>query len=154
MKPMILGVDPGPEQSAGVVWDGCFVVAHVQKPNNEFREHLLNLESLWPKKFVVAIEDVAFYGKVLNRSTFDTLKFIGRIQEIFPDNHHLVYFPDIAYHFCNSRRGVNTPQINSVLRSRYGEKGTKKNPGILYGIKEHEWSALAVAIYYSDTVIK
>ncbi|MFA5379305.1 MAG: hypothetical protein WC455_26350 [Dehalococcoidia bacterium] len=154
---LILGIDPGPEQSAGVVWDGAFVACHIQKPNAEFREHLINLESLWPegyqRPFIVAIEDVAYYGKVLNRSTFDTLKMIGRIQEIFDKNHACVFFPDIAYHFCNSRRGVNTAQINKVLVDRFGGKGTKKNPGPLYGIREHEWSALAVAVYYAEAVL-
>jgi hypothetical protein len=147
---VIMGIDPGTEQSAMVVWNNEIVINHIQCSNIDFLQAMRN--GTGKSVNHVVIEDVAFYGKVLNKSTFDTLKLIGRIQEIFPDKHSLVYFPDIAYHFCNSRRGVNTAQINKVLISRFGEKGTKKNPGILYGIKEHEWSALAVAVYYADKI--
>lgn len=144
----ILGIDPGTEQSAYVIWDTETerIVDHGQLKNRDFRVEMYGIND----QFKCVIEDVSFYGKVLNISTFETLKFIGRLQEIFWDRHTFVYFPDIAYHFCNSRRGVKTSNINAVLTARFGGKGTKKNPGKLYGIKEHEWSALAVAVYYAD----
>ena len=50
-------------------------------------------------------------------------------------------------YFCGSRRRVKTSNINAVLLSRY-KKGTKKQPGPLYGVKGHEMSALAAAIYW------
>lgn len=143
----ILGIDPGPEKSAFVVWnrkEGS-IIDHLQADNVAFRERLLEVEC-----DICVVEDVVFYGKVLNNSTFETLRFIGRIQEIFNDKCDTTSFPTYAYYFCNRRQGVSTAQVNAVLRARFGEKGTKKNPGKLYGIKEHEWSALAVAVYYSD----
>ena len=147
----IFGIDPGPEISAGVLWDTELnrVMGATQTENDLFR---MAAKIEWKEgNFNVAvIEDVAFYGKVLNRSTFETLKFIGRLQEIFAPYCQFVYFPDYALHFCNSRRGVKTSQINAVLTDRFGGKGTQKNPGPLYGIKEHMWSALAVAVYWAD----
>ncbi len=149
----ILGIDPGPEQSASVLWDTeeKRILGHSQAENGLFK---VGIKIAWHEgEFeICAIEDVSYYGKVLNRSTFDTLKMIGRLLEICDPYTALVEFPSIAYHFCNSRRGVKTSQINKVLEDKYGGKGTKKNPGPLYGIKEHEWSALSVALYYAETL--
>jgi hypothetical protein len=144
---VILGCDPGSDQSACVLWDTKQnrILKHWQEPNGVVLTILRGM--VCPD--VCVIEDVAFYGKVLNKSTFETLKFIGRIQEIFPHNHALVIYPEIAVHFCNSRR-VKTSQINAVLMDRFGGKGTKKQPGVLFGIKEHEWSALSCCIHYAD----
>lgn len=36
--------------------------------------------------------------------------------------------------------------IRMALIDRYGEPGTKKAPGPLFGISGHLWSALAVAV--------
>ena len=41
--------------------------------------------------------------------------------------------------------------FRAVLLSRY-KKGTKKQPGPLYGVKGHEMSALAAAIYWWEGV--
>ena len=84
---------------------------------------------------------------MLNVSTYDTLMLIGQLREIFHGYYKIVYFPDIAYHFCGSRRGVKTSNINAALLSRY-KKSTKKQPGPLYRIKGHEMSALAATIYW------
>ena len=148
----ILAIDPGPEQSAAVVWsiEDSKIIAHWQCLNRLFRAALHS----WKSDIdMCVIEDMEFYGKVMNSSSFDTLKFIGMVQEIFYTKHHLVIFPEIALHFCNSRNRVKTSNINAVLVHRFGGKGTKKNPGLFYGIKEHEWSAVAVAVYYYDVHI-
>jgi len=150
-KSKILGIDPGPSQSAYVVWDTKTqqIVDHEQSDNITFRKNIIWLrDDIEPD--ICVIEGMAFYGKVMNGESFDTLMFIGRLREIFADNHELVYFPDIAYHFCNSRRGIKSSHINAVLANRFGGKGTKKNKGKLFGIKEHVWSALACCILWED----
>ena len=148
----IIGIDPGPTQSAAVVMCTALampIVDMVQEPNEKFlaimREYR---EKLAPD--IVAIEDVTYYGLSVGRDVFDTLKIIGRLQEMFDGKHRLVSYPDIAVHFCGQRGGVKTSNINQVLISRRGPKGTKKAPGILYGIREHVWSALAVAQYWIE----
>jgi hypothetical protein len=44
--------------------------------------------------------------------------------------------------------------IRQAILDRFGGKekaiGKKANPGPLYGVKSHLWSALAVALYISD----
>ena len=148
---IILGVDPGSEKSAVVFWNtkAQKVEASWTAENGKLRKQLIEARDVGNAEICI-IEGVAFYGKILNSATFQTLMFIGRLQEIFHESHEIVYFPDIAYHFCNARRGVKTSNINAVLRDRFKGKGTQKNPGILWGIKGHEWSALAVAIFWMD----
>jgi hypothetical protein len=41
--------------------------------------------------------------------------------------------------------------IRQALIDRFGEPGTKKVPGLLYGIKKDEWSALALGVFWHDT---
>lgn len=148
----IVGIDPGPTQSAAVVMCTALarpIVDMVQEPNDKFlaimREYR---EKLTPD--VVAIEDVTYYGKTVGKDVFDMLKIIGRLQEVFNGTSRLVPFPDIAVHFCGQRNGIKTSNINQVLIARLGGKGTKKAPGILYGIREHQWSALAVAQFWIE----
>ena len=148
---IIVGIDPGPEISAVVFWttETRKVEASWTAENSMFRLDMIKARDRGNVDMCV-IEGVAFYGKILNSATFETLMFIGKLQEIFHENHKLVYFPDIAYHFCNARRGVKTSNINAVLRDRF-LKGTKKEPGAIWGVTGHEWSALSVAIFYADT---
>ncbi|WP_230687708.1 hypothetical protein, partial [Streptococcus pneumoniae] len=47
---------------------------------------------------------------------------------------------------CGTMRAKDA-NIAQALRDKHGEVGTKKNPGKLYGIKSHLWSALAIADY-------
>jgi hypothetical protein len=143
---MILGIDPGPRQSAYAFW--------VTDERRVYPvETLANEDFLFKMRFykpdIVVIEDVAFYGKVLNKETFETLKMIGRLQEIFPE-HILVTFPTKALHFCGRRNGVSSGMIAQVIQGNYGGKGTVKQPGPFYGVKGHEWDAVACAIFYLE----
>ena len=150
---IILGIDPGPTSSAAVFWDTKpeEVKASWTEENDEFRKKLIAVSDTDPPGICV-IEGITFYGKVLNSSTYETLMFIGQLREIFYGYYKIVYFPDIAYHFCGSRRGVKSSNINAVLLSRY-KKGIKKQPGPLYGVKGHEMSALAAAIYWWENLL-
>jgi hypothetical protein len=42
------------------------------------------------------------------------------------------------------------PNVRQALLDKIGPVGTKKNPGPLYGVSGHGWSALAVAVYASE----
>ena len=69
-----------------------------------------------------------------------------------------VYRKDVKMHLCGSMRAKDT-NIRQAIIDRYpasgGGKcpqiGTKKEPGPLYGVSKDIWSALAVAITYSET---
>jgi hypothetical protein len=148
---VILAIDPGPMQSAYVQCDRGVPVSASIVPNDELLGWLRHRS-----EFVdLAIEGIACYGMPVGKETFDTCIWIGRFIEANGGVHNLVYRGDVKMHLCRSMRAKD-PMIRQALIDRFGpgkEKaiGTKKNPGPLYGIKSHCWSALAVAVTYCDT---
>ena len=106
---IILGIDPGPTLSAAVLWNTKSeeVKASWTEKNDEFRKKLIAVRDTDPPGICI-IEGIIFYGRVINVSAFHTLMLIGRLQEIFYGYYKIVYFPDIAYYFCGSSRGLFT----------------------------------------------
>jgi len=143
----ILAIDPGNVQSAYVVWDTATeTIEHkgIEENLDMYRYILLG------KKFdadVLVCEMIACYGMAVGKTVFDTCVWIGRFTE--PED-ILVYRKDIKMHFCHSMRAKDS-NIKQALVDRFGEPGTKKNPGKLYGVKKDIWAALAVAVYFADT---
>ena len=146
----VIGVDPGPQQSAYVRFDGSRVLDCGIHTNHAIRAMLRDERD---PDVSLAVEMVACYGLAVGKSVFDTCLWIGRYVELWNQFHQpadLVYRPDIKLHLCNSRRAKD-PNIRRVLLDRFGEVGTKKHPGPLFGVKSHIWSALAVGVYWWDT---
>ena len=56
---------------------------------------------------------------------------------------------DVKRHLCGNTT-TNDKYVRQALIDRFGEPGTKKNPGRLYGVSGHIWAALAVAITAAD----
>ena len=81
-------------------------------------------------------------------STFDTVFWSGRFYERLRVRNVVerIGRKAIKIHLCNSVRAKDA-NVAQALRDKYGEKGTLKNPGPLFGIATHTWAALAVADY-------
>lgn len=146
----IFGIDPGPTESAWVWWstsDG--VIIDKDQVDNEM---LFSKVRGLPNDGDVVIEMIQSFGMPAGASLFQTCVTVGRIEEACFAHVpcHLVYRRDIKLHFCNSVRAKDA-NIRQALIDRFGEPGTRHNPGTLYGVKKDEWSALAVAIYWNDT---
>ena len=146
----ILGIDPGNVQSAFVVFEDGKVLSKNILPNEE----LIKLE--FSDIDMVAIEMIASYGMSVGQSVFDTCLFVGRLYQRFLGlfKVKLVYRKDIKLHLCNTLRAKDS-NIIAAISNRYGgdirtAKGNKAHPGPLYGIKEDEWSALALCIFCQD----
>jgi hypothetical protein len=153
MQP-IIAIDPGPEQSAYVLYDGAKTTDSGIMPNADVLE-LLDAMSTRVRADRLAIEGIACYGMPVGKETFDTCIWIGRFMQVFgPEETTLVYRKDVKMHLCQSMRAKD-PMVRQALLDKFGPGkeravGTKKNPGPLYGIKSHCWSALAVAVTYWD----
>jgi hypothetical protein len=151
----ILAIDPGPQNSAVIEWDSQseLNLGSGIWPNGEISDKLWHYnQSLWPDSAVI-IEAVGSYGMPVGKEVFETCIWIGRFVESLYRNcgKHviLIYRKDIKMYFCNSMRAKDS-NIRQVLIDRFGNPGIKKNPGKLYGIKTDMWSALALAVYWSD----
>jgi hypothetical protein len=143
----VIGVDPGPEQSAFVEFDGRSIYRHGILPNAELEAH-----ELWREPHIFC-EMIASYGMAVGASVFETCVWIGRFMaEAFSSSGrdlHRVFRKDVKLHLCNSMRAKDG-NVRQALLDRLGPQGTKKAPGPTYGVRSHEWAALAVAVYGWD----
>jgi hypothetical protein len=142
----ILACDPGPVQSAFVLYRKGEVLAHQILPNEEAR--LLPFET----RGRFAIEQVESYGMPVGRDIFDTVEWCGRfIERASQAGVQVSRVPRkvVKLWICGTSRAKDT-NIRAALVDKYGGRtraiGTKALPGPLYGIKTHLWSALAVAV--------
>lgn len=142
----VVGIDPGTNKSAFAIFDGVSVASCGILDN----EHLLS-NALWRRKHVFC-EMIASYGMAVGASVFSTCIWIGRFLQnasIQGGNVSLVFRRDVKLHHCNSTRAKDA-NVRQALIDRLGPQGTKKQPGPTYGVKSHEWAALAVAVYGWD----
>lgn len=103
----------------------------------------------------VVIEGIESFGMAVGKEVFETVFWSGRFAEkagVF----HRVFRKQVKLHLCGSMKAKD-PNIRQALIDRFGGVegkakaiGKKAEPGPLYGIKSHIWSALAVAVTYSD----
>jgi hypothetical protein len=154
----VLAIDPGTTHSAWLIYrDGTVLdFGHVA---NEGVIEMLRREAY--EDTTVAIEMIASYGMSVGREVFETCVWIGRFAQVAIDANQgveYVYRKDVKLHVCGTPRAKDA-NIRQALLDRFertgGGKtpqiGTKAKPGPLYGISSHVWSALAVAVTYSDT---
>jgi hypothetical protein len=157
---MILGIDPGPKQTALVLVDHQMIPAAFAKvPNESIVEFFFQLD-FFPD--LVGIECVACYGMAVGAEVFETAEWCGRIWEIV--NRHLahpliyrVYRKQVKTTLCGTTKAKDS-NIRQALIDLYpatgGGKvpqiGTKKEQGPLYGMHSDLWAALAVAHTVAD----
>ena len=154
MSKTIIAIDPGTHQSA---WIEYMPETHqIGDFGIEDNDSLVTKIALccWPRH-VLAIEMIASYGMPVGQEVFETCVWIGRFIEAF-DGGEFVYRKDVKLHLCQSPRAkdANVRQaIIDLFPATGGGKtpqiGTKKQPGPLYGISSHVWSALGVALTYA-----
>ena len=157
MPNLIIAIDPGPEFSAYVIWDGSAIALFGYEMNTEVRRLIANYRTpsvAWPN-LRLAIEQIGHYGTGMpaGRSVFDTCVEIGRfVQAWHPhkDDAMLILRKDIKLWHCGSMRAKDG-NIRQVLIDKYGAPGTKKKPGPTYGISSHLWQAFALATYVTET---
>jgi hypothetical protein len=147
----IMGVDPGPDQSAYVIFGTSGIAASEIVQNEEMLNVFWRYRESCPYVFC---EHIASYGMAVGASVFETCVWIGRFwQRSFDHAFHFrrVFRRDIKLHLCNSPRAKDA-NVRQALLDRLGPQGTKKAPGPTYGVKSHEWAALAVAVYGYDQI--
>jgi len=165
----IIGLDPGNEKSAYVVYeDGGKVLSHGIVTNKILLNRITTSDpngSMFFEPFGIdemVIEMVASYGMAVGKTVFETCVWIGRfIQAWQPKQATKVYRKDVKMHLCNSMRAKDG-NIRQALLDRYpatgGGKcpqiGIKSKPGPLYSVSKDVWSALAVAVYWDDVINK
>ena len=144
----IVGIDPGPDNSAAVVLDEDGRVCELLEFTNEEMVDAILVQDGWN----VAIEDFVPYGKSLSHESMATKRWMGIFWYL--SGAVLIPRPDIKEHLCDTRTAKDA-DVRDALIHRYGANrkgaiGTLKTPGPLYGVKGHLWAALAVAVTHYD----
>jgi len=139
----ILAIDPGPAQSGWCILDAGQVVDSGVHPNAD----LLTWVGHGQHADVLAIEMIACMGMAVGKSTFDTVRWIGRFQQAWrePDDVRLVTRSEVKQHLCGNQR-ARDPNVRQALIDKIGAPGRKAAPGPTYGVSSHAWSALGVAV--------
>ena len=151
----VLAIDPGNEFSAYVVYRDSDPVNFGKVANQWLMSRIIERVSLQAPG-EIAIEMIASYGMPVGREIFETCVWIGRFLQAWGWDRpfSFVYRRDVKLHLCGSSRAKDG-NVRAALLDRYGGKatavGNKKSPGPLYGVSADVWSALAVAVTYSDT---
>lgn len=158
---MILAIDPGPAESAFVLYD-----EHNRKVSDFWKEDnglvLRRVEKLERNGYATSlvIEMIASYGMPVGREVFETCVWIGRFVQAwrrrhsngYENSHDFMYRSQVKNHLCGSMRAKDSNVRQALIDAFGGSKaiGTKKQPGPLYGIKGDMWQALGVAVTYAD----
>lgn len=156
---MILAIDPGPTRSAYVLLDDRSsgsprVIAFGKDANEdvlarvrEFRRNAFGTNTLVIEWITVA--------SVAGAEVYQTCRWIGRFEEASTAN-KVVLLPrmSVLLHLFGKRNVAKADAlVRRAMLDRYGgdgAKGTKANPGPLYGFHADCWAALAVAVTYAE----
>lgn len=147
---MILAVDPGTTETAWLVYDpGAPVpIGRFGKDSNE--QFLARIrDQVFAECDHMAIEMIASYGMAVGKEVFECCVWIGRMIEAWGAASTMVYRRDVKLHLCHSAR-ANDSNIRAALIDRFGAPGTKRVPGVTYGLSGDTWSALGVAVTYAE----
>ena len=156
MPEYILAIDPGNEYTAYAMIDAAdykpFDFAKL--PNKEFRD-ILQVRCTWDCIKAVVIEQVAHYGTGMpaGATVFDTCYESGRFAQIVSMYGGMdtlrVPRTKVKTQLCGTPRAKDSNVIQA-LKDRFGDKGTKKNPGWFYGFKADCWQAYALGVAWLD----
>lgn len=148
---IVIAIDPGPEVSAYVVWNGDRILEYENIANRDLLTHLVNARERG-KPEVCAIEQVRGFGIMASDGLFDTCQWTGRFLQAFGEERtHLIPRKAVSKHICGTGGISHDKFIREALITRFGPPGTKAAKGMLYGVAGHLWAALAVAVTYWDT---
>lgn len=151
-QPNIIALDPGPTQTAMLVFDPVkrAIIPGSAKilPNEQCLSRLFDIKCEGYGE-LLAVEWIESYGMAVGKEVFETCYWVGRFAQAFYGECRLVPRREVKLALCNSTRATDA-NVRTAIIDMYGGKdkaiGTKKQPGPLYGIKSHLWSALAVAM--------
>lgn len=160
----VLAIDPGSAESAWMLYSpddeiGFNVLDRGIAGNDEIVGR--GFEHVFDEADAMAIEMIASYGMPVGKEVFETCVWIGRFVQVWkgrrgPDP-EFIYRKEVKRNLCGNIKAKDS-NVRQALIDRFGGSrkraiGTKKLPGPLYGVKKDIWSALAVAVTWSDGLL-
>lgn len=148
---IVFGIDPGTSESAFVIWNGEEITSHGLVPNETLLNAFVCGEWADPNSGVMVLEKVESFGMPVGKETFRTVFWSGRFAQGWtPKRFEEVTRREVKLHICGHVRATDA-NIRQALIDRFGPPGVKAHKGMLYGLKGHEYAALAVAVTFHDS---
>ena len=134
--------------------DGMHVIMHGLEPNADVLSRVISDGSLSVKPRILVIEDIRCYGMPIGQETLDTKEWIGMFRQANGGQVEKIPRLTVKTTLCKTAKATDA-NVRQALIDMYGGSqkkavGTIKNPGPLYGVKSHIWSALAVGVTYLE----
>jgi len=155
---MILAIDPGPSTSGWVLYDSlarAVLESGSVTPTGQIVGICESGTTPEGREFeAVACEMIASYGMAVGKEIFETCLQIGRMchaREMQLGTVLLVTRMQVKNFLCHNSRAKDA-NIRQALIDKFGDVGTKKNPGPLFGVSSHAWAALGVAATASEVL--
>ena len=153
---MILAIDPGPTESAYVIYnvDSRKIMVSTKCRNSSL---LAAIDSgLSHVTMDIICERIRSYGMPAGEELFETCEWSGRYWEATVTSGirwHWMTRKDVKLNLCGNLR-ANDANVRQAIIDRFGGKaaaiGRKATPGPLYGISRDMWAALGVALTWVD----
>ena len=162
---LILAIDPGPTQSALLVYQSdtnLIAWADILENADALKVCLGSTEKCPYLAQHLVVEMVESFGMAVGKEVFETVFWVGRFFQAWrggDDVRHRVYRKQVKMHLCQSMRAKD-PNIRQALidmfpktgkdgKGRPSAIGTKNAKGLLFGLHDDLWSALAVAVTWT-----
>jgi hypothetical protein len=151
--PICIAIDPGPEESAWIFWDGKKILRAENLTNDVMVDWLAHpVPPHYGEELVCAIEQIRGFGVMASDKLFDTCCWTGRFLQAFgADRTFWVPRKKAAAHICGVGGISKDSFVREAIIARFGGKEATKKGGELHGISKHLWPALAVALTFWDT---
>ena len=135
---IVLAIDPGPTQSAFVLFDGARVVDHGHCDNPVLLKRLCE-RTFGAEPYVTVIEQIESFGMPAGGELFETCFWSGRFAQASRPFDRVTR-KVVKRHLCGTLKS-NDADVRSALLKRFGV------PAKFNG---HKFSALAVAVTWCD----
>lgn len=145
----ILAIDPGDKISGIVMIEDGKILWAENHDNYTVGMIVGALDHERVKVDTLAIEWITSYGMPVGKTTFETCLFIGQLTQKakYKVNNIRLIPRRVVKHFHTGKAVAKDGNVTAALKEKYGEKGTKANPGYFYGVSKHAWQAFAVGAY-------
>ena len=149
---MLLAIDPGPTHSALVLYDADVkLCSHYRTANVWIRSFLRTYDAA--KDDVLVVEKIASYGMPVGAEVFQTCVESGRFWQEWTRRDLLAYWmtrQDVKLAICGQARAKDA-NVRQALIDRFGGPDAIRKDGPLYKVAGDSWSALAIAVAWTDT---
>lgn len=150
---LILGIDPGEKSSGVVLFD--------RRENRVLWSREMSVEKLecdlrlgWSQKpDAIVCENIVPMGVPFSSNLRATCRHIDRLEyiaEISRIPWAFITRNQVKVALCGRCKGVKDANVSCAVQERFGgrkaARGTKKEPGPLYGVSGHCWQALAALL--------